>query len=192
MHTPSLVTCSFTLCAQGPSHKKQGNTALASKWCASHAYTKALERSPIDWPPSQLPISPSSYLVNLFTHMLVVTALPSDKNFQMVNTGQRVLEGNIAVGRLWRHKHHHLLSILKKYVSGVCDDCESCYETHPSAWPHCCQHNSLCCSELARACQTCKVVALQPFCNKHFKRCFWIFAWWCTYLKKTNMCKQVI
>lgn len=174
------------------SHNKQGNTALASQWCASHAYTKVVGKNPMDWPPTQLPVLPSSYLVNLFTHMLIMTALPRDKLYKMVHMGQRVLEGYTAVGRLWSHKHHHLLSTLKKYVPGVCDDCESCYETHASVWPHCCQHNSLCCSELARACQTCKMAGLQPFCKRHFKRCFWTFVRWCIGFKISKKYKQVI
>ncbi|XP_067002728.2 uncharacterized protein [Anabrus simplex] len=53
---------------------------------------------------------------------------------------------------------------------GDCGSCLTCEEV--SEWPRCCQHNSLCCSNLALACQACNTTELQTFCNKHFKRCF--------------------
>ncbi|XP_069672161.1 uncharacterized protein [Periplaneta americana] len=62
--------------------------------------------------------------------------------------------------------------VIDNCPGGDCEGCDTCDEIRASAWPNCCQHNSLCCSELARACQSCKVAALQTFCNKHFKRCF--------------------
>jgi len=80
MRITSLITCCATLCTQGV-HTINKETVLASQWFASHAYMKAVEKSPMVWPPTQLPVLPSSYLVSLFTHMLVVTALPRDKHF---------------------------------------------------------------------------------------------------------------
>ncbi|XP_023705690.1 uncharacterized protein LOC111863533 [Cryptotermes secundus] len=62
--------------------------------------------------------------------------------------------------------------VIDNCPGGDCEGCDYCHEMHASAWPRCCQHNSLCCLELARACQTCKVATLQTFCNKHFKKCF--------------------
>nr|CAD7262647.1 unnamed protein product [Timema shepardi] len=53
-----------------------------------------------------------------------------------------------------------------------CDMCRACDTHHSSRWPQCCQHNSMCCSQLAAACQHCDKHDLINFCNKHFKRCF--------------------
>nr|CAD7404367.1 unnamed protein product [Timema poppensis] len=51
-----------------------------------------------------------------------------------------------------------------------CDMCRACDTHHSSRWPQCCQHNSMCCSQLAAACQHCDKHDLINFCNKHFKR----------------------
>ncbi|XP_063226997.1 uncharacterized protein LOC134533405 [Bacillus rossius redtenbacheri] len=56
--------------------------------------------------------------------------------------------------------------------SGDCEVCRSCDKQHSAEWPKCCQHNSMCCYQLAAACQECNQHDLTNFCNKHFKRCF--------------------
>ncbi|XP_021930712.1 uncharacterized protein LOC110835115 isoform X2 [Zootermopsis nevadensis] len=62
--------------------------------------------------------------------------------------------------------------IIDNCPGGDCEGCDSCDENRARTWPHCCQYKSLCCSELAKACQICKVTSLQTFCKKYFKRCF--------------------
>nr|CAD7445898.1 unnamed protein product [Timema bartmani] len=56
-----------------------------------------------------------------------------------------------------------------EHLGEDCEMCRACDTHHSSRWPQCCQHNSMCCSQLAAACQHCDKHDLINFCNKHFK-----------------------
>jgi len=49
--------------------------------------------------------------------------------------------------------------------------CRRCDLLTPVSWPICCKNHFLCCRPIARACQSCNVTSLVPFCQDKFGRC---------------------
>jgi len=54
---------------------------------------------------------------------------------------------------------------------GRCVMCRRCDLLTPVSWPICCKNHFLCCRPIARACQSCNVTSLVPFCQDKFGRC---------------------